>query len=73
MNCPNCGSARTKEEKYRTVVGYLQYRCRACRRKFNERTGTAFNFLEYPTDIVMLVVIYRLRYKLSLRDLAEMF
>lgn len=40
---------------------------------FNERTGTPFNFLEYPTDIVLLVVLWRLRYKLSLRDLAEMF
>jgi hypothetical protein len=38
-----------------------------------ERTGTPFNFLEYPTDIVLLVVLWRLRYKLSLRDLAEMF
>jgi len=46
---------------------------RACKRIFNERTGTAFNFLEYPTDIVLLVVVWRLRYKLSLRDLAEMF
>ena len=39
---------------------------------FNERTGTPFNFLEYPTDIVLLVVLWRLRYKLSLHDLAEM-
>ena len=31
------------------------------------------NFLEYPTDVVLLVVLWRLRYKLSLRDLAEMF
>ncbi len=44
-----------------------------CKRTFNERTGTPFNFLEYPTDIVLLVVLWRLRYKLSLRDLAEMF
>ena len=29
--------------------------------------------LEYPTDIVLLVVLWQLRYKLSLRDLAEMF
>jgi hypothetical protein len=43
-----------------------------CKRPFNERTGTPFNFLEYPTDIVLLVVLWRLRYKLSLRDLAEM-
>jgi hypothetical protein len=32
-----------------------------------------FNCLEYPTDIVLLVVVWRLRYKLSLRDLAEMW
>ncbi len=38
-----------------------------------ERTETPYNFLEYPTDIVLLVVLWRLRYKLSLRDLAEMF
>jgi hypothetical protein len=46
---------------------------RACQRTFNERTGTPFNSLEYPTDFVLLVVLWRLRYKLSLRDLAEMF
>jgi transposase-like protein len=28
---------------------------------------------EYPTDVVFLVVRWRLRYTLSLRDLAEMF
>jgi putative transposase len=44
-----------------------------CARKFNERTGTPFNFLEFPTDVVLLVVRWRLRYKLSLRDLGEMF
>jgi len=44
-----------------------------CKQTFNERTGTPFNFLEYPTDIILLVVLWRLRYKLSLRDLAEMF
>jgi len=37
------------------------------------RTGTPFNRLPYPTDVVCLVVLWRFRYKLSLRDLAEMF
>ncbi len=32
-----------------------------------------FQLLEYPIDIVLLVVLWRLRYKLRLRDLAEMF
>jgi putative transposase len=31
------------------------------------------NHVQFPTDIVFLVVFCRLRYKLSLRDLAEMF
>ena len=40
---------------------------------FNERTGTPFNAVQFPTDIVLMVVLWRLRYKLSLRDLFEMF
>lgn len=31
-----------------------------------------FTFLEYPTDGVLLVVLWRIRYTLSLRDLAGM-
>ena len=73
MTCPHCTSAMTKEQTQRTTLGYRTFRCSSCQRIFNERTGTPFNFLEYPTDIVLLVVLWRLRYKLSLRDLAEMF
>ena len=40
---------------------------------FNERTGTPFNAIQFPTDIVLMVVLWRLRYKLSLRDLVEMY
>src|SRR5258707_2706055 len=73
MHCPHCASTATKEQANKTSLGYRTFRCSACKRAFNERTGTPFNFLEYPTDIVLLVVLWRLRYKLSLRDLAEMF
>jgi putative transposase len=73
MNCRHCASTTTKEQTKKTSLGYRTLRCSICRRTFNERTGTPFNFLEYPTDIVLLVVLWRLRYKLSLRDLAEMF
>ena len=54
-------------------MGYRRFRYRGCQREFNERTGTPFNRVQYPSDIVCLVVLWRLRYKLSLRDLAEMF
>jgi putative transposase len=73
MNCPSCTSPATKEQSKKTTLGYRTFHCSVCRRSFNERTGTAFNYLEYPTDLVLLVVFWRLRYKLSLRDLAEMF
>ena len=73
MNCPYCLSATTKEQNKKTTLGYRTFRCRECHRLFNERTGTPFNFLEYPTDLILLVVLWRLRYKLSLRDLAEIF
>ena len=73
MNCPHCASDTTKEQTQKTTLGYRTFRCSACKHLFNERIGTSFNFLEYPTDVVLLVVLWRLRYKLSLRDLAEMF
>jgi putative transposase len=73
MNCPYCTSTGTKEQTKKTVLGYQTFCCSACHRTFNEQTNTPFNFLEYPTDIVLLVVLWRLRYKLSLRDIAEMF
>jgi putative transposase len=54
-------------------VGYRRFRCRACRRRFNARTGTSSKRLHYPPDGVSLVVLWRVRYKLSLRDLTAMF
>ncbi len=73
MPCPHCSSATTTQRSRTTQLGYRMFRCRDCQRTFNERTGSPFNYLEFPTDIVLLVVVWRLRYKLSLRDLAEMF
>lgn len=73
MRCPYCQSMATMECPDRTALGYRRLRCRGCMRGFNERTGTPFNRLQYPTDVVCLVVLLRFRYKVSLRDLAEMF
>ncbi len=73
MACPQCKAAFTTEQAQRTALGYRKFRCQVCKRLYHERTGTPFNFLEYPTDIVLFVVVWRVRYKLSLRDLAEMF
>ena len=73
MRCPHCESTVTTERRERTELGYRRFRCCACHRELYERTGTRFNHLQYPTDIVCLVVLWRIRYKLRLRDLPEMF
>ena len=73
MPCPYCRSPRTQEQAKKTSLGYRTFRCAVCARRFNECTGTPFNDLSVPTDIVFLVVLWRLRYPLSLRHLAEMF
>ena len=73
MSCPHCRSRQTQKLAQTTNLGYAVVRCGRCHRKFNERTGTRFNFLEFPTDIVFQVVLCRLRDKLSLRDLPELF
>ncbi|MDJ0704407.1 MAG: IS6 family transposase [Leptolyngbyaceae cyanobacterium MO_188.B28] len=73
MDCPHCHSTRTTPLKRITNLGYAVFCCKNCRRTFNGRTGTPFNFLEFPTDIVFQVLLCRLRYKLSYRDVAEFF
>lgn len=73
VSCPHCAVTATAEQSRRTILGYRAFRCCTCRRSFNERTGTPYNHLRYPTDVVLLVALWRLRYRLSLRDLAEMF
>jgi putative transposase len=61
MTCPHCQSTTTVERPDRTELGYRRFRCRTCNRGFNERTGTPYNRLQYPTDVVCLVVLWRFR------------
>lgn len=73
MRGPHGQATATTERPDQTELGDRRFRCHACQRGFNERTGTPFNRLQYATDVVGLVVLWRLRYKVSLRDVAEMF
>jgi transposase-like protein len=43
------------------------------RQVFHERSAGLQNRTQYPGDVIALVLFWRLRYKPSLRDLAEMF
>ena len=73
MDCIGCGSAAVSERSERIAPGYRRFRCRACGKQFNERTAGSLNRTQYPSDVIALVVLWRLRYKLALRDLPEMF
>src|SRR5918912_1868636 len=73
MDCVACGSAAVTERPERTARGYRRFRCRDCGKQFNERSGTLLNHAQYPSDVIALVGLWRLRYRLTLRDLSEMF
>jgi hypothetical protein len=66
-----CGSAAVTERPERTARGYRRFRCRACGKQFNERSGGLLNRTQYPSDLIALVALWRLRYRLTLRDLAD--
>ena len=71
--CIGCGSAAVSERSESTAQGYRRFRCRACGKQFNERSAGVLIRTQYPSDVIALVVLWRLRYKLALRDLPEMF
>ena len=57
-----------KERPERTAQGYRRFRCLDCTKQSNERSSGLLNRTQYPSDVIALVVLWRLRYKLSLRD-----
>ena len=65
MDCVDCGSAAISERRDRSAQGYRRFRCRDCGRQFNERSGGLLNRTQYPSDVIALVVLWRLRYRLT--------
>jgi transposase-like protein len=72
MPCSRCLSTSVSKRKLRTLLGYRTFYCRDCDRRFNKRSGSAFNDLQFPNDIVLMAALWRLRYKLGFRDVAEL-
>ena len=73
MECIGCGLAAVSERSECTAQGYRRFRCRACGKQFNERSAGSLNRTQLPQRRHRPVVLWRLRYKLALRDLPEMF
>ncbi len=72
MNCPHCDSKRTSKLKLKTRLDYLQFRCCDCSKQYNERTGTPYNYIEYPTEVVTLAVYLYYRFRNSLGNVVEL-
>ena len=72
MNGPHGAVAMTQKRAKQTKLGSMTCFCPNCRRTFHERTATPFTHLEFPTDLVLLAVVWRLRSQLSVREVAEM-
>ncbi len=73
MKCVACGGAAISERPERTAQGYRRFRCRDCGSSSTNELVVLLNRTQYPSDVIALVVFWRLRCKLSLRDLPEMF
>jgi putative transposase len=71
MECVCRGSAAVTERPERTARGYRRFHYRECGKQFNERSAGLLNRTHYPSDVIALVVLWRLRYHLTLRDLSE--
>jgi hypothetical protein len=50
MRCMECGSTAVSERPERTAQGYRRFRCRACAKQFNERSGGSLNRTQYPSE-----------------------
>lgn len=55
MDCPNCQSQQVIKRGFDTLKDGTQlqrYRCKACGKRFNERTGTPMSRLRTPSSLV---------------------
>jgi putative transposase len=71
MRCIECGSSAVSERPERTVQDYRRFGCRVSGKQFNERNAGLLDRTQYPSDVIALVVLWRLRYRLSLRVLSH--
>jgi putative transposase len=67
MRCIGCGSIAVSERSERTTQGYRRFRCRDCGKQFNECSESLLNRTQYPSDVIALVVLWQLRYRVGAR------
>jgi hypothetical protein len=62
VRCPSCRSTAVQERPERIAQGYRRFRYLDCTKQFNERSSGLLNRTQYPSDVIALVVLWRLRY-----------
>jgi hypothetical protein len=72
MQCVDSGSAALRSGGTAQLKGIGVFAA-ATGRQCNERSAGVLNRTQYPSDVIALVVLWRLRYRLTLQDLGEMF
>jgi hypothetical protein len=53
--------AASSDRSERTAQGYRRFRCRGCGKQLNERSTGSLNRTYYPSDVIALVVLWRLK------------
>lgn len=72
MNCPYCLSNAIKKLNKLTMLGYPRYYCHDCRKHYNERTGTCFNYIEHRSEVVTMTLYHYYRFNVSLDKVVEL-
>ena len=62
MTCPHCQSTAVRRRRQRTAPGHRRFWCDGCGRRCSEQSGSPYNDLPFPTDVVLLAVLWWLRY-----------
>jgi transposase-like protein len=69
LQCLYCGSSRVVRRGWRKRL-YQRYRCKDCRRWFNDKSGTVLAHSKLPLRI-WLFTAFMMQSKVSVRELAE--
>lgn len=70
MGCVRCASEATRRDG-RTCLDGHRWRCDECRRRFTQRSMSAFSGHQFPDDVIALAVRWYVRYRLSYADVVE--
>ena len=70
--CARCGSSEISRRGRRTALGYRTFGCEPAGASSTSAQACRSTISSIRPDVVLLAVMWRLRYRLSFRDVAEL-